>query len=72
MFFNTLPYSHVILKYVLFVTGNWRALQMKAKTTSGILLLLGIFMIFCGILRGEADLVFSKAVRLCLECVGIG
>ena len=48
---------------------------MKAKTTlplSGILLVLGVLMIFCGILRDEPDLVFSKAVRLCLECVGIG
>ena len=36
------------------------------------LLLLGIGMIVLGILRGEAETVFQKAVRICMECIGIG
>lgn len=32
----------------------------------------GILMICFGAMRGEAELVLSKAIRLCLECVGIG
>jgi hypothetical protein len=29
-------------------------------------------MLLFGVWRGEADTVFSKAIRLCMECVGIG
>ena len=36
------------------------------------LLLIGIIMLCFGIWRGEAETVFSKAIKLCLECVGIG
>lgn len=44
----------------------------KKKTLQIVLLLLAIGMIGCGIWRGEMDIVFGKAVKLCLECVGIG
>lgn len=37
-----------------------------------ILLVIGIIMLCFGIWRGEAETVFSKAIKLCLECVGIG
>lgn len=37
-----------------------------------ILLGCGVAMLFLGIWRGEIDIVLSKAVRLCLEYVGIG
>ena len=32
----------------------------------------GIGMLIFGAWRGEADTVLGKAIRLCLECVGIG
>lgn len=35
-------------------------------------LLAGIAMLIFGIWREEAQTVFSKAIRLCMECVGIG
>lgn len=45
----------------------------KQKRLAQIFLLLaGVGMLCFGVLRGEADTVFSKAVKLCLECVGIG
>lgn len=36
------------------------------------LLATGTIMMCFGAMRGEAELVLGKAIRLCLECVGIG
>lgn len=36
------------------------------------LLIVGIAMVCFGVMHGEADAVLAKAIRLCLECVGIG
>ena len=37
-----------------------------------ILLATGVVMIGVGAQRGEVATVFTKAVRICLECIGIG
>ena len=33
---------------------------------------LGLGMMIYGALRGEAGVVLAKAMRICLECIGIG
>ena len=47
---------------------------MKTKTwiLPGCLLLAGAVMIVLGIARGEHQIVLDKAIRICLECIGIG
>ena len=43
------------------------------KTVSRVVLLIaGVAMVCFGVMRGEAATVLGKAVRLCLECIGIG
>lgn len=37
----------------------------------GILILAGIAFILLGVGRGEAAVVLRKAVRICLECIGV-
>ncbi|MFQ9511004.1 MAG: CD1871A family CXXC motif-containing protein [Lachnospiraceae bacterium] len=37
-----------------------------------LLTLLGILFILLGVVRGEVDTVFHKAINICLECIGIG
>lgn len=37
-----------------------------------LLLYAGVVMICYGVWRGEAGTVLSKAIKICLECVGIG
>mgnify|MGYP004469737551 FL=1 len=42
------------------------------KISQFVMLITGIAMIGYGAVRGEADAVLGKAIKLCLECVGIG
>ena len=46
---------------------------MKYQKISQIALLItGITMVSYGAIRGESAAVLGKAIKLCLECVGIG
>lgn len=45
---------------------------LKNNKTALLLLLAGLALLALGIARGEVATVFEKAVRICLECVGIG
>mgnify|MGYP001628465082 CR=1 FL=1 len=46
--------------------------HVKKAATQAVLLVVGIAMLCFGVWRGEAAMVLSKAIKLCLECVGIG
>ncbi|MDD3889702.1 MAG: CD1871A family CXXC motif-containing protein [Syntrophomonadaceae bacterium] len=45
---------------------------MKSRKISAILILIGGLAMFYGLQRGEATAVMTKAIRICLECIGIG
>ena len=49
----------------------WQYMHWK-KAAQALLLAVGTVMLCAGALRGEAATVLSKAIRLCLESVGIG
>ena len=45
----------------------------KRRNTAGwIVLTAGIILIAAGCILGQPDSVLAKAIRICLECVGIG
>lgn len=45
----------------------------EQKAAAQVLLLAaGLAMLCFGLWRGEGETVLSKAIKLCLECVGIG
>jgi len=46
--------------------------HVKKAAVQAVLLAAGIAMLCFGVWRGEAATVLSKAIKLCLECVGIG
>ena len=52
--------------------GVIELIRSKIAVFQVALLICGAAMLCYGILRGESDSVLSKAIRLCLECVGIG
>ena len=48
-------------------------MEDKRRTQKRILIAAaGIALLSIGLLRGEASAVLQKAVRICLECIGIG
>lgn len=52
--------------------GVIQVFRAKKAVVQVLLIAAGIAMVCFGALRGEAGAVLSKAIRLCLECVGIG
>lgn len=44
----------------------------KRRNVGKLLLLISVAFIIYGAMRGEMDTVLAKAVKLCLECIGIG
>ena len=52
--------------------GVTALIRSKKAAFQVALLICGAAMLFYGAWRGETETVLSKAIRLCLECVGIG
>lgn len=52
--------------------GVTELIQSKKAVFQVVLLICGAAMLCYGAWRGETETVLSKAIRLCLECVGIG
>lgn len=44
----------------------------KERVLPYLLIAVGIGMVIVGLYRQEADLILSKAINICLECIGIG
>ena len=49
-----------------------RLSNVKKATAQVAVLVAGSAMLCLGVWRGEVATVLSKAIKLCLECVGIG
>ncbi len=45
---------------------------MKRRTAAKITIVLSLVLITVGVMRGEALEVLTKAINICLECIGIG
>lgn len=44
----------------------------ETKWTGVVLMICGILLMILGIHRGEMSVVFTKAINICMECIGIG
>ena len=71
------PFLTVTLTLLCYDSGrkSERVIELshrKKAAAQAVLLVVGIAMLCFGVWRGETATVLSKAIKLCLECVGIG
>ena len=71
------PFLTVTLTLLRYDSGrkSERVIELshrKKAAAQAVLLVVGIAMLCFGVWRGETATVLSKAIKLCLECVGIG
>ncbi len=45
---------------------------MKKNMAALLLLVVGVAFLAIGVWRGEVEIVFRKAVNICMECIGLG
>ncbi len=45
---------------------------MKKNRIALLLISCGIVFLALGVWRGEVEIVFRKAVNICMECIGLG
>ena len=58
----------------LHIMENKKVIQkiVESKWTGPVLAVLGSALMIFGIYRGEVSVVFTKAINICMECIGIG
>lgn len=47
-------------------------IEKRSGFIRGVLISVAVVFIMTGVFRGEAQTVLTKAVNICLECIGIG
>ena len=68
--FDTVQFNN---RKEVYKMGNFTFKTNKKKLVAQVaLLVVSIAFIAFGVYRGEAQTVLTKAINLCLECVGIG
>ncbi|MDD4075614.1 MAG: CD1871A family CXXC motif-containing protein [Eubacteriales bacterium] len=45
---------------------------LKSRSAAVALLLIGIVGVLLGLSMGEEHVVLQKAIRICMECIGLG
>lgn len=54
------------------INGLWARWNDRVSLPGILAAAFGAAMLVYGISRGEVSVVFNKAVRICMECIGIG
>lgn len=45
---------------------------LRRNRTAVVLLAAAVLFLVLGVMRGEQEIVFRKAVNICMECIGLG
>lgn len=45
---------------------------LRKNRSAAAVLLIGLLFVTVGVWRGEVEVVFRKAVNICMECIGLG